>query len=227
MRGLKYNYLTDLPVIYVGIAGRPTSRVRSLRYRDYKIHFSGDARRSTLRKSLGVLFGFRKVFSEKSVRSTKYKFNPEDEGTLSEWMKTNLTLHFLQMEEPLIAEQFLINYFNPPLNLKDNHNKTNSDFRKKLSELRTVWISANVRDEHRQAMEWLNENTSSNLAFFAVQVELLPLSWERLDHRKSSRIAKLKDVTSYDDNNLEALKKWALEYLQKFRSVFGEKVKGL
>lgn len=38
-----------------------------------------------------------------------------------------------------------------------------------------VWISAVVRDEHRQAMEWLNENTSSNLAFFAVQVELLQI----------------------------------------------------
>lgn len=138
LRELEYNYFNGLPVIYIGIAGRPTSRVRSLRKRDYKNHFCGNARGSTLRKSLGVLFEFRKVFSEKSVRSTKYKFQAEDEGTLSEWMKTNLTLHFLQMEEPLLAEQFLINYFNPPLNIKDNHNKTNLDFRKKLSELRRI-----------------------------------------------------------------------------------------
>lgn len=60
-----------------------------------------------------------------------------------------------------------------------------------------------------------------------LEQELGPLSWERLDHRKACRIAKLNDITSYDDNNVEALKKWALEYLQKFRRVFGEKVRGL
>ncbi len=211
-----------------------------------------------------------------------------------------------------------------------------------------IWISANVRDEHRQAVEWLNESTNSNLAFFAVQVELLqidnsapapnfkviaspndwtkneisnvdksdkqklyhqfftdvlnmvkaempgitnatkvgydnwfnykagktgimyglafkagnkfgcelyiatdskekneeifdimfaqkaeieavlgPLSWERLDHRKASRIAALTDVTSYEEGLLIELKKWAVENLNKFRNVFGDKLKAI
>lgn len=34
-------------------------------------------------------------------------------------------------------ELMLINHFNPPLNLKDNHNSINSEFRKLLSRLRS------------------------------------------------------------------------------------------
>ena len=36
-----------------------------------------------------------------------------------------------------------------------------------------VWISSNVRDEHREAIHWLNEHTTSEVAFFAVELEVL------------------------------------------------------
>ena len=35
-----------------------------------------------------------------------------------------------------------------------------------------VWISASLREEHRAAMDWLNENTVDSLQFFGVEVEL-------------------------------------------------------
>lgn len=35
-----------------------------------------------------------------------------------------------------------------------------------------IWIFKDVREEHRQAIDWLNENTSEELAFFAVKLEL-------------------------------------------------------
>ncbi len=35
-----------------------------------------------------------------------------------------------------------------------------------------VWISPDVRDEHREAVHWLNERTSEAVAFFAVEVEV-------------------------------------------------------
>ena len=35
-----------------------------------------------------------------------------------------------------------------------------------------LWIVKDVRDEHRQAMEWLNERTDEHVNFFLVQVEL-------------------------------------------------------
>lgn len=51
MKELEFLCINGLPVIYVGIAGRSTSKVKSLRKRDYKNHFNGNARESTLRKS--------------------------------------------------------------------------------------------------------------------------------------------------------------------------------
>ena len=38
-----------------------------------------------------------------------------------------------------------------------------------------VWICSSLRDEHRKAMEWLNERTDESTQFFAVVVELLTI----------------------------------------------------
>lgn len=41
-----------------------------------------------------------------------------------------------------------------------------------LDALTVVWISRKVREEHRQALDWLNSHTHENISFFAVEVEL-------------------------------------------------------
>ena len=120
-----------LKVIYTGIAGG------SLRTRDYRQHFKGNnAGRSTLRKSLGVLFLYKQIARDKSPNNNKTKFNATDEQTLTEWMHTNLIMYFLPTDDFDNIEIKLINNFNPPLNLKDNHNSINADFRQLLSSLR-------------------------------------------------------------------------------------------
>lgn len=35
-----------------------------------------------------------------------------------------------------------------------------------------IWIVAHARDEHRRAIEWLNEHTDSDCAFFLVEIEV-------------------------------------------------------
>lgn len=35
-----------------------------------------------------------------------------------------------------------------------------------------IWIVKRARDEHRQAIEWLNQHTDANLGFFLVEIEL-------------------------------------------------------
>lgn len=35
-----------------------------------------------------------------------------------------------------------------------------------------IWIAKNVRDEHKKAIEWLNEHTDENISFFLIKVEL-------------------------------------------------------
>ena len=35
-----------------------------------------------------------------------------------------------------------------------------------------IWIVKNAREEHRKAIEWLNENMDENIDFFLIQIEL-------------------------------------------------------
>lgn len=137
MRGLSYNLINGLPVIYVGIAGQPTSRKKSLRKRDYRNHFCGNARGSTLRKSLGVLYGdLQKEQNNRDIGTNRFKFIKADEEKLSSRMKNCLVLHYVEDEEPIKYEQNLIKHFEPPLNIKDNHSVVNKEFRDELVRLR-------------------------------------------------------------------------------------------
>lgn len=121
-----------LGVIYTGIASK------SLKTRDYRQHFVGNnAGRSTLRKSLGVLFGYKLVLRDKNPSSTKTKFKIQEEEKLSAWMHSNLVMFFLTTVDFNTIEISLIKHFNPPLNLRDNHNHINSEFRQLLSSLRS------------------------------------------------------------------------------------------
>lgn len=121
-----------LKVIYTGIAGG------SLRTRDFRQHFKGNnAGRSTLRKSLGAIFGYKQIPRDSDLTTGKTKFNIEDEIKLSDWMCDNLIIYFLPTSDFNNIEIELINHFNPPLNLKDNGNIINIDFRRLLSSLRT------------------------------------------------------------------------------------------
>ena len=119
-----------LNVVYTGIAGT------SLKKRDYRQHFKGNSGSSTLRKSLGVLFGYKLIPRDKSPESRKTKFDLNDESKLSEWMNLNLIMYFLPNSDFEDLENKLIDKLNPPLNLSKNKNLINESFRKNLSKLR-------------------------------------------------------------------------------------------
>jgi hypothetical protein len=127
---IKFKTFNEYRVLYVGKSGK-------LRTRDYKNHFGNNAGSSTLRKSLGVLFGYTLVPRDKKSND-KTKFNKTDEEKLTEWMKENLIIYFypvLNHNENEVEEE-LIQHFNPPLNLRKNINSINKEFRKCLSSLR-------------------------------------------------------------------------------------------
>lgn len=126
-----FSIFNGLSVIYTGIAKA------SLRDRDYKQHFKGNnAGRSTLRKSLGVLFGFRQIARDVDPTTGKTKFRAADEEQLTRWMCRNLLIYFFANENCSSLESRLIYHFNPPLNLNDNYNGQNGAYRVILSSLR-------------------------------------------------------------------------------------------
>lgn len=119
-----------LDVLYAGISEDLNNRV-------LHEHFGKDASISTLRKSLGSIRGLTKMRKGKSGKS-KTKFTPEDEATLSEWMKEDFELYYCSDEGDINAmKRALIEYFNPPLNLQENRNVENQEFRAKVSSLRS------------------------------------------------------------------------------------------
>lgn len=125
-----YNPYKGLEVIYTGIAGK------SLRNRDYRQHFIGNAGNSTLRKSIGSLFGFEHIDRDSTPNNGKTTFNEKDENALSEWMRENLVLYYQAHRSPQLIESSLIKRYNPPLNLQGNNNPINKEYRVKLSALR-------------------------------------------------------------------------------------------
>lgn len=46
-----------------------------------------------------------------------------------------------------------------------------------------VWVVKRARDEHRQAIEWLNQHTDGNIGFFLLEIEL----WQIGDSEKAPR----------------------------------------
>jgi len=62
-----------------------------------------------------------------------------------------------------------------------------------------IWIVKDVRDEHKQAIDWLNENTNEKVRFFAINIEL----WRIGD----SDLAPKFNIISKPNNWSKALKK--------------------
>ena len=66
----------------------------------------------------------------------KVRFNDDDERELRGWMAENLLFYFQPNNRPKEFENELIERFNPPLNLMENDNPVNLEFRSVLSSLR-------------------------------------------------------------------------------------------
>lgn len=62
-----------------------------------------------------------------------------------------------------------------------------------------IWIVKDVRDEHKQAIDWLNENTNAKINFFAINIEL----WRIGDSPYAPKF----NVISKPNNWAKALKK--------------------
>ncbi len=84
-----------------------------------------------------------------------------------------------------------------------------------------IWIATEFTEEHQKALEWLNDNSSEDIAFIGVQVEL----WKVDDSRPAVRFNVLSKPTEIlrqvskakAESDLSEIKKLELEFWTLFR----------
>lgn len=85
-----------------------------------------------------------------------------------------------------------------------------------------IWVVKDVREEHRNAIDWLNENTSDEIGFYLLKIELWQI-WESLPAPKFEIICKPNDwakavKSSSESVELTDTKIQQLEFWDAFKS---------
>ena len=96
-----------------------------------------------------------------------------------------------------------------------------------LDAVTIVWIAAKIADEHRAACDWLNQITSENVRFFALEVELWRIG-ESPAAPKFNVVSKPNTWTqgatagkrAIDSDSLSETRKMQIEYWQALESIF-------
>ena len=81
-----------------------------------------------------------------------------------------------------------------------------------------IWIVKHARDEHRQAIEWLNQHTDENISFFLIEIEL----WKIGESLPAPKFNVVEQPNSFVENikveeSLSETKKLQLKFWQAFK----------
>ena len=79
-----------------------------------------------------------------------------------------------------------------------------------------VWVSPDIREEHRDAIRWLNEHTTTSVAFFVVRLEV----WQIGDSLRAPRFDVIAEPSNFQRDILQVATKptdRGLAYQQFFR----------
>lgn len=83
-----------------------------------------------------------------------------------------------------------------------------------------IWVVSHARDEHRQAIEWLNEHTDNDFGFFLVEIEL----WTIGDSKPAPRFNVVEQPNEWTralrlSENLSETERVKLSYWTKYREI--------
>ena len=83
-----------------------------------------------------------------------------------------------------------------------------------------IWVVAHARDEHRQAIEWLNQHTDSDFGFFLVEIEL----WSIGDSLPAPRFSVVEQPNEWTkaiklSEGLSETQRVKLSYWTKYREI--------
>lgn len=81
----------------------------------------------------------------------------------------------------------------------------------------TIWIVKHARDEHRQAIKWLNQHTDENIGFFLIEIELWSIG-DSLPAPKFNIVERPNDWTKYvkASEGLSSTRKLQLDFWHAF-----------
>lgn len=172
---------TSYSVVYVG-------ETKSLRD-EYENNFLGKVgNNSSFWKSIGCLMGYTLYQGDTSSATGAFsKFSVAAEKGIKKWITENLLFLYCADEGGKCTEQEMINAYNPPLNLLNNSNKVNSQYRKKLSELRNIsasktkGVQRSRRNEPQNDMS-LSVNVQKEIADMQKRIQ------ERMQNQKRQNV---------------------------------------
>jgi len=141
-------------------------------------------------QSLGQLIPveLRTVWKSEPTEFTPWLAEPENLNLLGEILGLQLDIEAVEVERPVGA--FSADIVCPVINtnslvvVENQLEKTDHDHLGKLltysaglhsaglHAVTVVWIAQKIREEHRAALDWLNEATHENFCFFGLEIEL-------------------------------------------------------
>ena len=169
--------------------------------------------------------GLREAWNHEALDFTNWLAEEDNLSLLSEELGID-NIHILQTEAnagdfkiDILAEDDKEN----KIVIENQLEKTNHDHLGKILTYASsqdakyiIWIAKEIRDEHKQAIDWLNEHTDGDINFFAVQIELWKIG-ESLPAPKFNIISKPNDWTnavkkSIQENTLTDTKMMQFEF---------------
>lgn len=130
-----------LTLLYIGSSPDKKGEASSTQTLQQRVryHFNGNADRSTLRRSLGILLAKQSGFPLRKVGSgKKMTLTSKGEQWLDQWMQENAFVTWVEHDQPWDLENELFHAISVPLNIQGNkHNP----FAAELTRMRTEAIT--------------------------------------------------------------------------------------
>ena len=178
-----------------------------------------------------------KLIKQKQINPRKMW--PNEAQNFTPWLAENIAElgEKIGMELEVVGQEVSVGPYSADILAKDINTdayivienqleKTNHDhlgkgitYASALNAKTIVWIATDFTEEHKKALDWLNDNTNEDLAFWGIQLEL----WQISDDTASMRLnivstpsTNVKTIKSKTNNETETTK-LQLAYWTKFK----------
>lgn len=189
-------------------------------------------------KKLGLLekIDLREFWQDEAKNFTPWLASEENLRLLSETLDLELEVEDTEVyignfKADIIANDIINNY---KVIIENQLEKTNHDHLGKIITYASgikaniiIWIAQKFTEEHRKAIDWLNENTFDEIGFFGLEIELWKIG-ESLPAPKFNIVSSpnewaktIKNVSNLSD--LTEIKSLQLEFWNKFKEYFQDK----